>query len=144
MGQAPDTLQGIGRWWLSAKDGWQPYKVVECSAQAGKLVARLEGAADREGAAMLRGRQVAVEREVLPELAEGTHYWCDLQGLQVVNLQGEQLGEVTGLIDTGAHGVLVVRDGDGAREILIPCGGPALRSVNLPERRIVVDWQEDY
>ena len=65
----------------------------------------------------------------------------------MVNEQGESLGEVTGLIDNGAHQILQVAyelpDGKAA-ERLIPFVDAFLRTVDTPARRIVVDWGLDY
>ena len=61
----------------------------------------------------LKGMQVAVPRSQLPVLSkngEDGYYWSDLIGLEVVNLQGEELGKVTGLLETGANDVLQVQE----------------------------------
>jgi 16S rRNA processing protein RimM len=50
------------------------------------------------------------------------------------------LGEVTGLIETGANDVIVVRGPAG--EHLIPFLRHVVVDVNVPARRIAVDWQE--
>lgn len=63
------------------------------------------------------------------------------------NEQGESLGEVSGLIDNGAHQILQVAHAlpDGkAGERLIPFVDAFLRSVDISARRVVVDWGLDY
>jgi 16S rRNA processing protein RimM len=59
-----------------------------------------------------------------------------------VNRQGESLGEVTDLLDTGAHAVLRLRRGEA--EVLIPFVDAYVDSVDLAARTIVVDWGLDY
>jgi 16S rRNA processing protein RimM len=61
----------------------------------------------------------------------------------VVNRQGERLGVVADLLDTGAHSVLRVQPAVGD-ERLIPFVAAYVDDVNLAERRITVDWGLDY
>jgi len=63
--------------------------------------------------------------------------------LQVFNRDGVRLGDVAGLLDNGAQSVLQVRDGD-APERLIPFVAAFIDQVDLPGRRILVDWGLDF
>lgn len=107
------------------------------------IVATLAGIGDRDTAAALLGTKIFVLREALPELAAGEHYQVDLEGLQVRNLAGEDLGRVSHLFDNGAHDVLVTRD-EAGRERLIPYVLERyVKSVDLDAGRIIIDWDED-
>ena len=147
------------RWWLLRAP---PAGVVTASAEAadavsvkisqsrehsGTVVAQATGVSDRNVAEMLKGRRVWIRRADFPAPEEGEFYWVDLIGCAVVNEQGETLGDVTGLIDNGAHQILQVAyqlpDGKAA-ERLIPFVDAFLRTVDTSARRIVVDWGLDY
>ncbi|MGH8182183.1 MAG: ribosome maturation factor RimM [Rhodanobacteraceae bacterium] len=107
------------------------------------MLAMLPGVSDRDIAASLTGARIWVSRDVLPELEPGEFYQADLEGLQVVNPAGDDLGRVNHLIDNGAHDVLVTRDAAG-RERLIPyVTGRYVKSVDLEAGRIVVDWDKE-
>ena len=73
------------------------------------------------------------------ETDDDEFYWKDLIGLAVEDQAGTVLGEVSGLMETGANDVIVVRGGSG--EILIPFLRHVVMAVDLERRRIVVDWQ---
>ncbi len=67
----------------------------------------------------------------------------------MVNRAGEALGEVTGLIDNGAHAVLRVQppaaaDAERPAERLVPFVAAHVDAVDRDARRIVVDWGLDY
>ena len=94
--------------------------------------------ADRTAAEGWVGAEVLAEREDLGEAEEGTFYWVDLVGLEVVTAAGVPVGKVTGLLETGAVDVLEVRGERG--EVLIPLA-PYVE-VDLELRRIVVDPPE--
>jgi len=83
--------------------------------------------------------EVSVARAALPPLAQGEFYWADLEGLEVVTLEGVSLGKVSHLLSTGANDVMVVRDAE--RERLLPfVPGQWVQQVDLAAGRIVVDW----
>lgn len=134
------------RWHVGRAGDWQPMRLVDGRIHGKGLVALLapiddEPIAERDVAAGLVGSDVAVAREDLPPLPEGEHYWRDLIGLRVINRDGDALGEVAEMMDTGAHGVLVVA---GERERLIPfVRGAIVEAVDLDAGRITVDWHPD-
>ena len=91
--------------------------------------------------------QVAIPRSLLPVLSKNGkdgYYWSDLIGLEVVNLQSEEFGKVTGLLETGANDVLLVKSIEYARERLIPFVNQVVVQVALKACRITVDWGVDY
>jgi len=76
---------------------------------------------------------------------------ASLIGLAVVNRQGEALGTVVGLLESGLQGVLRVQPdaapgsaGAAAEERLIPFVAACIDEVDLAARRIVADWGLDY
>jgi 16S rRNA processing protein RimM len=101
----------------------------------------LQGVDDRNGAEALQGMDVAVRRDEMPQADEGEYYWDELIGMEVVNVQGEALGRVEGLLETGAHDVLQVR---GDRVRLIPFVEAYIQEVDVEAARMVVDWGLDW
>jgi 16S rRNA processing protein RimM len=136
-----DSLFDYDVWQVGEGEGWQEFEVEEAAVHGDGLIAKLAGIEDREKAFALRGREIAVNREELPQAAENEYYWSDLIGLTVVTRQGVELGQVAGLMETGSHDVLVVK---GERERLIPFADAYVARVDLPGRRIEVDWEPDW
>lgn len=144
-----DSLLDYPVWWVGREaDGakrampWRALRVLEAKVHGQTVLARLEGVADRNAAESLKGADVAVERAELPEVGDDEYYWDDLIGLEVVNAEGESLGVVDGLLETGAHEVLRVRGAveQGGRERLIPFVGAYVLAVDAAARRITVNW----
>ena len=112
------------------------------------LIAHVPGYDSPEQARELTGVELQVDADRLPELEEGEYYWADLQGLRVVNRQGDHLGRVDHLMETGANDVLVVLPDAGSiddRERLIPwLPGSVVRQVDLEARQLEVDWEQDW
>jgi 16S rRNA processing protein RimM len=129
--------------WLIRLNGgqWQDFRLDQGRLHGKGVVAHLGTIDDRDQAAALLGAEVAVHRNQLAPLAKDEYYWTDLIGLTVVNLQNQQLGKVTSLLETGANDVLVVQ---GEGESLIPWAIPDIvKSVDLQTGTIAVDWQAE-
>jgi 16S rRNA processing protein RimM len=122
-------------------------KIVAAKDHGDLVVAQAQDVVDRPGAEALRGARVFVPRGSFPTAGQDEYYWIDLVGLAVVNREGEHLGEVVGLIDTGPHSVLRVAAAGVTAEAdqrLIPFVAAFVDAVSLPDRRITVDWGLDY
>ena len=124
-------------------------RVVQAREHGDGVIAQVRDLDDRTAAEALRGARIFVSRASFPTAEADEFYWVDLIGLEVVNRQGEALGTVAGLIDTGPHSVLRVASAEpvapGAEaERLIPFVAAYVDEVRLSERRILVDWGLDY
>lgn len=102
----------------------------------------LVGCASREEAAKLTGELLRVEREDAAPLSEGEFYTFDIIGLQVLDLEGKTLGEVTNVLKTGSNDVYVTRRQAG-EELLIPALKKVVREINVKEGFLRVDLQEE-
>ncbi len=141
-----DSLLDYDTWLVGRHDRWEARKVAEATIRGNGLVAQLEGVDSPEAARALRGMDIAVLRSELPPAEDDAVYWVDLIGCRVVNREGIELGEVTDLIETGSNDVLVVVSGSGEQRVerLVPYIAQVIDTVDLPGRRIGVDWGEDY
>ena len=131
------ALAATGEWWI----GGRAYAVREARAHSGTVVARLAGLESREQALALRGQEVSVRRDALPQAEDGHYYLDDLVGLEVVNEQGERLGVVKRLFTNGAQDVMEVA---GDRTRLMPWVPSVVKEVDLGGGRIRVEWGSDW
>ena len=85
------------------------------------------------------GKNLYIDREQLVELDDNQYYWNDLIGLDVYLEEGEQIGVVKDIIETGSNDVLVIKGSKG-EEILIPyVFGESIKKVILNEKKIIID-----
>jgi 16S rRNA processing protein RimM len=122
-------------------------KISEAKEHGDGIVAKAQEYDDRGAAEALRGARIFIARSSFPTADPDEFYWVDLIGLSVVNRQGEALGIVAGLIDTGPHSVIRVQPEPGAKEEaerLIPFVSAYVDDVSLADKRIVVDWGLDF
>jgi len=129
-------------WFLDDGGQYQEIKVLSGRKQGNSVVAQLEGISDRDAAALMRGRNIWVERKTLPALAAGEYYWDDLIGLKVRTVEQADLGAIVQMMATGANDVMVIR---GEREHLVPfVKDRFVIRVDLAAGEIVVDWDPDF
>ena len=145
-----DSLLDYSVWWLRRNEGeWHEVEIANGHAAGDALTVKLKKCADRNEAAKYKGMQIAIPRDHFPDLSkngEEGYYWSDLIGSEVVNIQGEKLGKVTGFLETGANDVLQVHDVNSPKkkERLIPYIEPVIKEIDLASTRIIVDWGLDY
>lgn len=137
-----DSLLDFPQWRLSKDGQIQTVTIAESKINGDELLVRFEGIADRNAAALLRGYTIEIDRSSFADTEDDEYYWADLVGLTVINREQLNLGTISSLMDTGAHDVLVV-DGDFGRK-LIPFVAQYIDEVNIPQKKICVDWGSDY
>ena len=157
----PEALLSAKRWFIRPPEGlgaklgvlsFPPsLRVTHSKVHGDSVVATAQQLPDRNAAEAMQGARIFISRSNFPSAGDGEVYWIDLIGLAVVNRQGEALGTVIDLIDTGAHSVLRLRRPDAvegasleASERLIPFVAAFIDDVSLAERRITVDWGLDF
>lgn len=137
--QPIDALLGYKPWLFGDENQASTAGLLKARLHGKGLVAQFDGVEDRNQTVGLLGKMIYVARENLPVPDPGEYYWEDLQGLRVCTLAGRELGQVSGLLETGAHDVLQV--GTGKEQILIPFVMDVyVHDVQLDKGRIVVDW----
>lgn len=120
---------------LRSQEGLRREVMVRTRGGAGgRVLASIEGVADREAARALMGWEILVPSMGLPPLPEGEYYHRDLIGLQVLTESGTPLGRLAEIHGHGGVDVWVVRgEGD---DVYIPALKRLIVSVD-PERREV-------
>lgn len=144
----PQALFSSRRWFLRPPEAPRTtavptlLRITSARSHGDAVVAQAQEIDDRSAAEQLRGATVFVARSSFPTPAKDEFYWVDLIGLEVVNREGVVLGTVDSLLDTGAHSVLRVLQGEAER--LIPFVAAYVDEVDLAGRCIRVDWGVDF
>ena len=88
-----------------------------------EVILELDEVPDRDAAEALRGWIVQVPEAEAWKLPRGRYYWHQIVGLRVVTAEGEEIGTVSEILETGANDVYVVKGAGGERLI------PAIKQV---------------
>ena len=96
----------------------RPYRVLQARVQGNTAILKLKGCVSRSDAEALANHEVWINSCELPELDPGEIYLHQLEGITAVSEDGEDLGRVSAILDTGGHEVLAIRNGES--EFLVP------------------------
>ncbi|WP_297812504.1 ribosome maturation factor RimM [uncultured Methylophaga sp.] len=130
---------------LSRQGEWVEIKLSGGHVQGKGVVMGISNVTDRDQVQPLIGAELAIRKDQLEPAADDEFYWADLIGLRVENLEGDALGQVDHLLETGANDVLVVKADDQDKDRLIPFVlDEVVKQVNLEQQLIQVDWGKDY
>ena len=103
----------------------------------GGLLLRFREIEDRTGAELLQGQDLALPANELRALEENEYYLHDLIGYSVVRMNGEPVGVVSTVYETGEQ-LLLGLEADG-RELLVPFGRQVVTEVDRQARQITID-----
>jgi 16S rRNA processing protein RimM len=153
---SPEALFSSKRWVLVPPEGKAPLadppgsacrllRVSQAREHGDTVLVVADGIHDRDTAQALAGWRVHVPRASFPTPEAGEYYWVDLIGCAVRNRQGQDLGAVTRLIETGPGCVLALSSDDAeGQPRLIPFVAAYVDQVDTAARTILVDWPADF
>ncbi|MDY3887791.1 MAG: ribosome maturation factor RimM [Agathobacter sp.] len=96
---------------------------------------------DRNEVELLRKAELYVTRDQAVELEEGEYFIADLLGCKVVSDEGEDLGVLDDVLQTGANDVYSVKK-KGEKELLIPVIPQCVLNVDIEKKEILVHLLE--
>lgn len=105
--------------------------------QSGMVIVKFKDYDTIEAVEAFKGKDLLVDREHAVPLEDGENYISDLIDLEVVSDEGNKIGRLYDVLQTGANDVYVVKKDDG-KEVLIPVTRDFVTDVNLEEGRITV------
>ncbi|MDA0770185.1 MAG: ribosome maturation factor RimM [Chloroflexi bacterium] len=119
----------------------KPVKVEHSRRSKGILLVKLASVRDRTTADSLRGQLLTVPEADAEPLPNGAYYYFQIMEMPVQTADGEKLGRIVEIIETGANDVYVVRL-EGRRDILVPALEDVILSVDLEGDGMTVQLPE--
>lgn len=129
----PDVLLDVDTVTLRRHDGTtQVASVVRQSLHKGQILLRFREFEEISLAETLIGCCVLLKQSELPALGNDEYYWGDLEGMQVVDQQHGDLGQLIHIFTTAAHDTYVVEGSFG--EVMIPAVKQFVLSIDFEKR----------
>jgi 16S rRNA processing protein RimM len=114
-----------------------PRRILGSRMHQQRYLLLLEGVADRTAAEALRGGRLCVREADLPALPPGQIWLHDVPGMAVESEQGEALGTVHQVLETGEERRLLVVHGPRG-EFLVPFIEQFVLAIDRDARRITI------
>ncbi|PZQ45680.1 MAG: 16S rRNA processing protein RimM [Micavibrio aeruginosavorus] len=111
------------------------------NALKGDFVAQVDGISDRNAAELLRGTQLYIDRDTLPDTDDGEYYIEDLKGLRVIDKDGSTIGDVISVENFGASDLLDIKPVSGA-SFYIPFTDDTIIDVDFESGVVTVEMPE--
>jgi 16S rRNA processing protein RimM len=127
---------------LTNEDVTQSFTLTITRAIKNGLAARLSGVSTKEEADALKGTQLFVPRDRLPDLDDDEFYYTDLVGLEVRDTGGTVLGHVKSVQNHGATDLLEIHGAGLKATVLLPFTREAVPTVDISGGRIIADPPE--
>jgi 16S rRNA processing protein RimM len=102
------------------------------------IVLKLKGIDDASTAEPLRNQDLTIPLSKLAELPPGSYYQHDILGLNVLTLDGQELGQIVEIIVTGSNDVYIVKKPEGP-QVLIPAIKDVIKQIDLIRRTMHID-----
>jgi 16S rRNA processing protein RimM len=137
-----DAVFGPGRRVIlsGAKSAERKAEIDFFRRQHGRCVIKFRGIDGISEAEKYVGAVIKIPTGDLPEPEEGSYYTFQLKGCRVFTADGDFIGTITDILDSGGTEILKVDRED--EETLIPFAESYLKSIDLDRRRIEVDLPE--
>ncbi len=132
--------QGAGDKLFLSPGGTVALTLSACRPQGKALVCSFEEIASIDQAQSFVGEEIFLPEDRLPPTSDGEYYHFQLIGLIAETPDGDRIGILQKIIETGSNDVYVV-DREG-KEILIPAIEGVICEVDLERGRMVVDLPE--
>lgn len=102
---------------------------------------RFKGVESIEDAERLKGFNIKVKEEQLPNLEENQFHYHEIIGCHMYTMSGELVGEIVNILSPGANDVWVVKSDDG-KEYLIPYIDDVVKNVNVSDKKVMIEPME--
>jgi len=88
-----------------------------------------------------KGCDLLVSGEFIETLAENEFYYFEIIGCTVKTTDGEVIGEITEILETGANDVWIVKR-VGQKDVLIPYIEDVVKDVNIEDKEVIIEVLE--
>ncbi len=100
-----------------------------------------EGYTDINDVDHFKGGELYIHKDERDKLSNDEYYQSDLIGCECTSTEGEILGNIIEIIETGAHEVLIIKK-DGNKDLLVPFNKEYVTSVNIITKKITIQMIE--
>ncbi len=123
--------------YICKEEKMEQVQIEEVKYHKEMVLLKIKGIEDKTQAEMVKGLFLKIDRKDAKKLPKDTYFIADLIGLDVYTDEGELLGKVDDIYNTGASDIYVVKNELG-KQILLPSIKEVLKEIDLEKEKITV------
>jgi 16S rRNA processing protein RimM len=117
-----------------------PVTIESVKSRGNLFILKISTIDNRDKAEEIRGLFLEIPFAELHSLSEGEYYRFQVLGLEVLNTEGNPLGQVSDVIPTGSNDVYEVSSDKG--KFLIPATDEVIKSIDIDKGCMVIELME--
>ena len=129
-----DNLKKV---YIQNKNTRKEYEIEEVKYHKEMVLIKFKSIENPEDANLLRNNYLVVDRDEEEPLEEGTYYIVDMIGLEVYTDEGEKLGILDDVFNSGSSDIYVVKNELG-KQILLPAIEDVIKNIDMEQRKMIV------
>ena len=137
----PEVFDDIETVYIKKKSEYERLDIAGIKYQKNNLIIRFAQLKDINEAEKYKNKVLYAERESLGELPEGVYYIADLIGLDVVKEDGEKVGVIADVFNTGSNDIYEVKR-EGQKNLLLPVIDDVVLNIDIENKRVTVRMME--
>ncbi len=103
------------------------------------VVLKLAGVEDANTAETLRNLDLTIPLSQLAKLPPDSYYQHDILGLQVLTLDGREIGRIMDILVTGSNDVYIIKAAADGKQVLIPAIKDVIKQVDLIRQMMYIE-----
>lgn len=137
----PEVFEDIEFLYVHKKTGDERLDIKNIKYQKNNIIVKFSQINDIDEAEKYKNMILYVDRDQMPPLPEGMNYIVDLIGLEVYNEEGEKIGVIADVFNTGANDIYDVKR-EGKKNLLLPVIDECVKEVDMENGRVIVNVME--
>lgn len=121
--------------------GEQKLTVQNVKYQKNNLIVKFKEIPSIDDAEKYKNKVLTAERDMLGELPDGVYYIADLIGLEVYDDEGNHVGVLADVFNTGSNDIYEVKR-EGKKPLLLPVIDEVVLDISLDDKKITVHIME--
>ena len=137
----PEVFEDIETVYIKKKSDFERLDIAGIKYQKNNLIIRFAQLKDINEAEKYKNRVLYAERASLGELPEGVYYIADLIGLDVVKEDGEKVGIISDVFNTGSNDIYDEKR-EGQKNLLLPVIDDVVLNIDVENKKVTVRMME--
>lgn len=134
---SPEVFEDIEYVYVKKKTEYERLDIAGLKYQKNNLIVRFSQFNHINDAEFYKNQVIYAERDMLGELPEGVYYIADLIGSDIVTEDGEKIGVLSDVFNTGSNDIYEVKR-EGKKNLLLPVIDEVVLNIDIENKRITV------